>query len=192
MEWHYGTLGRATDAPGAARPRRRQRRRAARRGRGHHQRGRDRRSSPRCRPSRIGARSGGVCAASHSLGAVSPFTADAGSRASGSAVAAFGAGGGGRASARNSTTPTEAEEIWRYSRIGELDLDGIALAEPGRPSAPDAIAAAGRGRGADCRSRAAFVMVVDGQLVHRELDDALRARASASRPDRRGLASARP
>ena len=74
--------------------------------------------------------------------------------------------------------PTEAEEVWRYSRIGELDLDRYALVDPTRPAgvAPDAIAAAVRATQTLIPSRAAFVMVVDGQVVHHEIDDALAAR----------------
>jgi Fe-S cluster assembly protein SufD len=74
-------------------------------------------------------------------------------------------------------SPTEAEEIWRYSRIGELDLDRYVLAQPGlAPGAPDAIAAAVAATRAAIPSRAAFVMLIDGQVVHHELDEALAAR----------------
>ena len=46
--------------------------------------------------------------------------------------------------------------------------------EPGAP--PDAIAAAVAATRAAIPSRAAFVMLVDGQVVHHELDEALAAR----------------
>jgi Fe-S cluster assembly protein SufD len=74
--------------------------------------------------------------------------------------------------------PTEAEEIWRYSRIGELDLDRYALVDPSRPVgvAPEAIAEAVRATQSLIPSRAAFVMIVDGQVVHHEIDEALEAR----------------
>ena len=72
-------------------------------------------------------------------------------------------------------TPTETEEIWRYSRMGELDLDRYEVAGRGRPvGAPDAgIAAAVSATKALIPDRAAFVMVVDGQIVVLEVDDAL-------------------
>jgi Fe-S cluster assembly protein SufD len=75
-------------------------------------------------------------------------------------------------------TPTEAEEIWRYSRIGELDLDRYELAGPDRPvGAPEAaIAAAVSATKALIPDRAAYVMVVDGQIVFLEVDDALARR----------------
>ncbi len=77
-----------------------------------------------------------------------------------------------------SATPTEAEEIWRYSRIGELDLDRYTPVEPNGPvgASPDAIAAAVRATQRLISARAAFVMVVDGQVVHHEVDEALAAR----------------
>ncbi len=76
-------------------------------------------------------------------------------------------------------TPTEAEEIWRYSRIGELDLDRYVLAGPGRlVGAPDdAIAAVFGDQGADPRSR----RLRDGR---RRADRAPRGRR---RPFARGL-----
>src|SRR5690242_1217817 len=37
--------------------------------------------------------------------------------------------------------PTEAEEIWRYSRISELDLDGFRPAVAGESGVPDAVQA---------------------------------------------------
>ena len=108
---------------------------------------------------------------------MSPFTADA-------AVALPGPPwlralrGAAAERALASPSPTEAEEIWRYSRIGELDLDRYVLAQPGlAPGAPpDAIAAAVAATRAAIRSRAAFVMLIDGQVVHRELDERLAAR----------------
>ena len=108
---------------------------------------------------------------------MSPFTADAAVALPGPAwLRAVRGAAAERALA--TTSPTEAEEIWRYSRIGELDLDPYLLAQPGLgPGAPpDAIAAAVAATRAAIPSRAAFVMLIDGQVVHHELDEALAAR----------------
>ena len=74
--------------------------------------------------------------------------------------------------------PTEAEEIWRYSRISDLDLDAYTLAGPTTPvgTSADAIAAAVAGTRATIPDRAGLVMVVDGQVVHHEIDPALAAK----------------
>ena len=81
--------------------------------------------------------------------------------------------------------PTEAEEIWRYSRIEELDLDryeprsggplgrsahdGSAPAPAGIPDALEpAVTASG--------PRAGLVLVHNGRIVHMEIDPALAAR----------------
>jgi Fe-S cluster assembly protein SufD len=64
--------------------------------------------------------------------------------------------------------PTEAEEIWRYSRISDLDLDayipadGSAATLDGIPPAA-AVAAGAEG------DRAGLVVVVNGRIAHREL-----------------------
>ena len=80
--------------------------------------------------------------------------------------------------ALSAATPTEADEIWRYSRISELDLDRYVLAEPSRPLGvpDDAIAAAVSATKSTIPERAAFVMVIDGHVVHHEVDEALAAR----------------
>ena len=75
--------------------------------------------------------------------------------------------------------PTESEEIWRYSRISQLDLDAYAPADPLAPAAgPDGaspladlepvIALAGE--------RAALAVVRNGRLVHVEVDPQLAGR----------------
>jgi Fe-S cluster assembly protein SufD len=116
---------------------------------------------------------------------VSPFTADAAAALPGPPwLHSVRVAAAERALA--TATPTEAEEIWRYSRIGELDLDRYELAGPGRPvGASDAgIAAAVSATKALIPDRAAFVMVVDGQIVLLEVDDALASRGlRVSAPD---------
>ena len=73
--------------------------------------------------------------------------------------------------------PTAAEEIWRYSRIGELDLDRY------RPFAEDELGRAGDERApgggpwaAEAGSHAGMLVVRDGRVVHHELDPALEAK----------------
>jgi Fe-S cluster assembly protein SufD len=73
--------------------------------------------------------------------------------------------------------PTPAEEIWRYSRIDELDLDKY------RPLGDDTLGVAGTERApgggplaAEAGERAALVVVRDGRVVHHELDSGLEAK----------------
>ena len=76
----------------------------------------------------------------------------------------------------DSGLPTEAEEIWRYSRISELDLDryspvpdGPGGPDPGIPAeALDAIERVGR--------RAGLIVTRNGRVVHAELDPVLGGR----------------
>jgi Fe-S cluster assembly protein SufD len=73
--------------------------------------------------------------------------------------------------------PTPAEEIWRYSRINELDLDRyhpFAEAELGR--AGDERAPGGGPWAAEAGKHAAMIVVRDGRVVHHELDPALEAK----------------
>jgi Fe-S cluster assembly protein SufD len=75
------------------------------------------------------------------------------------------------------TWPTPAEEIWRYSRIDELDLDRFRplsrdeLGEPGPEPAPG-----GGPVAAEAGERAGLVVVRNGRVVHHELDDTLAAK----------------
>jgi Fe-S cluster assembly protein SufD len=73
--------------------------------------------------------------------------------------------------------PTAAEEIWRYSRINELDLDQY------RPFAPEALgppgvehAPGGGPFAAEVGEHAGLVVVRNGRVVHHELDPALEAK----------------
>ena len=76
--------------------------------------------------------------------------------------------------------PTDAEEIWRYSRIDELDLDRFRppsrdeLGEPGPEPAPG-----GGPVAAEAGERAGLVVVRNGRVVHHELDDTLVAKGVA-------------
>jgi Fe-S cluster assembly protein SufD len=73
--------------------------------------------------------------------------------------------------------PTPADEIWRYSRIGELDLDRYRppsadeLGEPGPETAPG-----GGPVAAEAGERAGLVVVRNGRVVHHELDDTIAAK----------------
>jgi Fe-S cluster assembly protein SufD len=73
--------------------------------------------------------------------------------------------------------PTSREEIWRYSRIDQLDLDRYRpipaelLGEPGVESAPG-----GGPVAAVVGERAGLVVVRNGRVVHHSLDDALAAK----------------
>ena len=82
----------------------------------------------------------------------------------------------GRAARRRSPGRRDAEEIWRYSRIDELDLDRFRppsrdeLGEPGRRSRRRAAARVA----AEAGERAGLVVVRDGRVVHHELDPTAR------------------
>ncbi|MFM7272126.1 MAG: Fe-S cluster assembly protein SufD [Actinomycetes bacterium] len=73
--------------------------------------------------------------------------------------------------------PTVDEEIWRYSRIGDLDLARYRpmraeeLGQPGIDAVPG-----GGPVAAEVGSRAGLIVVRDGRVVHHELDPALAAR----------------
>jgi Fe-S cluster assembly protein SufD len=75
------------------------------------------------------------------------------------------------------TWPTPAEEIWRYSRIDELDLERY------RPVPAEELGAVGDERApgggpwaAEAGERAAMVVVRDGRVVRHELDPTLEAK----------------
>lgn len=75
------------------------------------------------------------------------------------------------------TWPSQTEEIWRYSRVDDLDLAAYrpfaadALGPPGDESAPGGGVIA-----AETGDRAGLVVVRDGRVVHHELDEALEAK----------------
>jgi Fe-S cluster assembly protein SufD len=73
--------------------------------------------------------------------------------------------------------PTAAEEIWRYSRIGDLDVDRYRPMDEGELGAVGVENAGGGGVvAAEAGSRSGLVVVRDGRVVHHELDDALAAK----------------
>jgi Fe-S cluster assembly protein SufD len=75
------------------------------------------------------------------------------------------------------TWPTPADEIWRYSRIDELDLERF------RPFAPEELGAPGDERApgggpwaAEAGKHAGMIVVRDGRVVHHELNPSLEAK----------------
>jgi Fe-S cluster assembly protein SufD len=74
------------------------------------------------------------------------------------------------------TWPAAAEEIWRYSRIDEFDLDRyrpVSLAEIGAPG--DERAPGGGPWASEAGKTSGMIVVRDGRVVHHELDPALEA-----------------
>jgi hypothetical protein len=73
--------------------------------------------------------------------------------------------------------PTERAEIWRYSRIGELDLSkyrpvpATQMGEPGVEPAPG-----GGPIAAEAGERSGLVVVRNGRVVHHALDSELEAK----------------
>jgi Fe-S cluster assembly protein SufD len=73
--------------------------------------------------------------------------------------------------------PTDAEEIWRYSRIGELDLSRFRpvpadqMGEPGDEPAPG-----GGPIAAEAGARSGLVVLRNGRVVHHALDAELEAK----------------
>ena len=75
----------------------------------------------------------------------------------------------------DSELPTEAEEVWRYSRIGELDLDAYS------PLAPDVATDSGVPEPLErvlavAGARAGLVVLRNGRVAHLELDETLAKR----------------
>jgi Fe-S cluster assembly protein SufD len=73
--------------------------------------------------------------------------------------------------------PTTEQEIWRYSRIGELDLERFRPfeeSELGRPG--DERAPGGGPWAAEAGAHAALLVVRDGRVVHHEIDPGLEAK----------------
>jgi Fe-S cluster assembly protein SufD len=70
--------------------------------------------------------------------------------------------------------PTDAEEVWRYSRIAELDLDRFTVAPA--PGADVAVPAELQPVLDAVGERAGLLVVRNGAVVHREVDDGLAAK----------------
>jgi Fe-S cluster assembly protein SufD len=73
--------------------------------------------------------------------------------------------------------PTPTEELWRYSRIGELDLARFrpfTEEELGRPG--DERAPGGGPWAAEAGAHSAMLVVRDGRVVHHEIDPGLEAK----------------
>jgi Fe-S cluster assembly protein SufD len=73
--------------------------------------------------------------------------------------------------------PTDAQEIWRYSRIGELDLSRyrpVPAEQMGQPG--DEPAPGGGPIAAEAGERAGLVVVRNGRVVHHALDADLEAK----------------
>jgi len=73
--------------------------------------------------------------------------------------------------------PSPSEEIWRYSRIDQLDLGRyrpFAAEELGAPG--DERAPGGGPWAAEAGKHAGMIVVRDGRVVHHELDPALEAK----------------
>src|SRR3954447_26798453 len=67
------------------------------------------------------------------------------------------------------TLPSTDEEVWRYSRIAELELDAYHPAAAG-DAAPTAIPTALDGALATVPVRAATVVVVNGRIAHLDVN----------------------
>ena len=73
--------------------------------------------------------------------------------------------------------PTVDQEIWRYSRVGELDLDRYSPFTPEMQGEPGVESAPGGGPvAAEAGERSGLVVVHNGRVVHHALDEALVAR----------------
>ncbi|HEX6310165.1 MAG TPA: Fe-S cluster assembly protein SufD [Acidimicrobiia bacterium] len=74
------------------------------------------------------------------------------------------------------TWPTDADEIWRYSRIDELDLGRYRPLTPADPGLADGPAPGGGPFAAEAGEHAGLVVVHNGRVVHCELDETLAAK----------------
>ncbi len=73
-----------------------------------------------------------------------------------------------------SSLPTEAEEIWRYSRVSQIDLDAYAPDSPTNGSGTPAGVPAGLDSVLGLAgARSGLLVLHNGRVVHRELDPAL-------------------
>ena len=75
--------------------------------------------------------------------------------------------------------PTEAEEVWRYSRISELDLDAFAPVSDAEAAPAAAVPSSLQPLLDAVGERAGLVLTVDGRLASVEVDPALAAKGVA-------------
>lgn len=72
--------------------------------------------------------------------------------------------------------PTDTEEVWRYSRVNELDLGRFRPFTGEELGAPEAVTAPGGGPfGAEVGEHAALLVVRDGRVVHHDITPELAA-----------------
>jgi Fe-S cluster assembly protein SufD len=91
--------------------------------------------------------------------------------------------------------PTTEEEIWRYSRIDDLDLERFRPVPPAQLGQPGDERVPGGGPiAAEAGERSGLIVVRNGRVVHHSLDDALAAKgvqvcgiATCERADVEGL-----
>ncbi|MGH9050603.1 MAG: Fe-S cluster assembly protein SufD [Acidimicrobiia bacterium] len=74
------------------------------------------------------------------------------------------------------TWPTDAEEIWRYSRIDEFDVDRYRPLTAADPGLADGPAPGGGPVAAEAGEHAGLVVVHNGRVVHCLLDESLAAK----------------
>jgi Fe-S cluster assembly protein SufD len=73
--------------------------------------------------------------------------------------------------------PTDHDEIWRYSRIGDFDLERFHPVPPEELGDPTVEAAPGGGPfAAEIGEHAGMIVVRNGRVVHHELDPALESK----------------
>jgi Fe-S cluster assembly protein SufD len=77
------------------------------------------------------------------------------------------------------TWPTDADEIWRYSRIDQFDLGRYRPLTATDPGLVDAPAPGGGPVAAEAGERAGLVVVHNGRVVRCELDESLAAKGVA-------------
>ena len=75
------------------------------------------------------------------------------------------------------TWPTSSDEIWRYSRIDDFDLDAYRPVEPSSLGVIGSDAAPGGGPvSAEVGAHAGLLVVRNGRVVHHELEPALESK----------------
>jgi Fe-S cluster assembly protein SufD len=78
--------------------------------------------------------------------------------------------------------PTPDEEVWRYSRVAEIDLDTFQPVGAGDGAGGAAVPAEATPVVSAVGAHAALLVVRDGRLVHAEIDESLAARGLYAGP----------